>query len=94
MVRHTTEIIEKVHEVLRLTQVPVITADQPVYAIGKKIQWLYPDKYGEDKLLMLLGPLHIEVVFLHTNGDWLECSGWVDIIVKSQVNTPGRAEAL
>ena len=69
MVRHTMEIIDKVHEVLRLTQVPV-------------------------KLLMLLGPLHIEMAFLNTIGDWLECSGWVDIIVKSEVNTPGRAEAL
>ena len=91
MVCHTMEIIEKAHED---HEVPVIVADQPVYAIGKKIQWLYLDKYGEDKLLMLLGPLHIEMAFLNTIGDWLECSGWVDIIVKSEVNTLGRAEAL
>ena len=58
------------------------------------MQWLYPNEYGEDKILMLMGPLHIEMAFLNAIGNWLESSGWVDIIIKSEINTPGRADAL
>jgi hypothetical protein len=94
MVRHTIDIISKVYEKLRLDQVPIITSDQPVYAISKQVQWLYPEKYGEDKYLMMMGPLHIEMAFAAAIGDWLESSGWVEIIIKSEINTPGRADSL
>ena len=40
MVRHTTYIIDQVHKKLKLDQPLVITADQPVYAIGKQVQCL------------------------------------------------------
>ena len=43
---------------------------------------------------MMIGPLHIEMAFLNAIGDWLESSGWVEIIIKSEINTPGRADAL
>ncbi len=52
-------------------QVSVITGDQPVYAIGKQVQWHYPDLYGEDKLVMMMGSLHIEMNFLGAIVDWL-----------------------
>ena len=54
------------------SQVPIVTGDQPVYAIGKQVQWLYPSEYGEDKLLLMMGPLHIEIAFLNATGDWLK----------------------
>ena len=28
-------------------QIPVLTVDQPLYAIAKRIQWKWPDEYGE-----------------------------------------------
>ena len=43
---------------------------------------------------MMMGPLHIEMAFLNAIGDWLKSSGWVEIIIKSEINTPGRADAL
>ncbi len=49
--------------------------------ISKQVQWLYPDLYGEDKLLMMIGALHIEMCFLSTIGDWLDGSGWVELLV-------------
>ena len=58
------------------------------------MQWLYPELYGEDKLLMMMGALHIEMCFRSTIGDWLDGSGWVKISVKSNINTPGRAESM
>ena len=38
MVTHTMDIIDKVHKKLKLDQPLVITADQPVYIIGKQVQ--------------------------------------------------------
>jgi hypothetical protein len=32
--------------------------------------------------------------FLATIGDWLDGSGWVEILVKADINTPGRAESM
>ena len=93
MVRHTMDIIKEVHRTLHLNQPLVITADQPVYALGKKVQWLYPDMYGEDKVLMMMGPLHIEMAFLSLIGDWLESSGWVEALVKSSISTSGKADS-
>ena len=93
MVRHTMDIIKSILLGLNSNQAPVITADQPVYALGKQVQWMYPAIYGEDNLLMMLGTLHIEMAFLDAIGDWLEGSGWTEILVKAQINSPGRAES-
>ena len=43
MVRRTID-IDQVHKKLKLGQPLVITADQPIYTIGKQVQWLYPDE--------------------------------------------------
>ena len=43
MVRRTID-IDQVHKKLNLGQPLVITADQPIYTIGKQVQWLYPDE--------------------------------------------------
>ena len=71
VVRHTMKIVNLVLEEVNSGQVSVITGDQPVYAIGKQVQWHYPDLYGEDKLVMMMGSLHIEMNFLGAIGDWL-----------------------
>lgn len=64
VVRHTMDIVASATKKLNPTQTPVWTGDQPVYAIGKQIQWLYPDNYGEDKLVLMLGKT---VTFTKTN---------------------------
>lgn len=57
VVRHTMDIVISTTRKINPTQTPVWTGDQPVYAIAKQIQWLYPDKYGEDKIVVMLGNL-------------------------------------
>jgi hypothetical protein len=94
VVRHTMNIVNLVLQEVNPGQVSVLTGDQPVYAIGKQVQWHYPDNYGEDKLVMMMGSLHIEMNFLSAIGDWLEGSGWVELLTKSSINTPGRAESM
>lgn len=79
---------------LHFLQVPVIVCDQPLYALCKQIQWLDPEKYGEDKMFVLMGALHIEMASMRVLGDWLDGSGWASAIAKSNITTTGRAEAL
>ena len=72
MARHTMKIVNTVLQELNPGQVTVLTGDQPVYAISKQVQWHYPEIYGEDKLVTMMGSLHIEMNFLAAIGDWLE----------------------
>ena len=46
-------------------QFPVLTVDQPLYAIAKEIQWSWPSTYGEEKYVVLMGGLHIEIALLN-----------------------------
>ena len=41
-VRHFSKIIAKLTKELNPDQVPIITADRPVYALGRQVQLLYP----------------------------------------------------
>ena len=43
---------------------------------------------------MMMGPLHIEMATSSMIGDWLEGSGWIEMLTKSGMQTPGRAESL
>ena len=94
MVKHGMNLIQKATEHVNHGQVPVITVDQPLYAITKKIQWTWPFKYGEGKFVVMLGGLHIEMSLLRLIGDWLDGSGWAEAITAANVTTEGRVDAL
>jgi hypothetical protein len=68
MIRHSMDVIKRAVEHVNPGQVPVITVDQPLFAIAKIIQWNWPESYGEDKFVVLLGGLHIEMAALATLG--------------------------
>ena len=72
------------------TQVEMITTDQPVYALGKHVQWLYPDEFGD--VFRMLGPLHIEMLILNSLGNWPEDSGWCDVYKRSGITTSGKVD--
>ena len=57
-------------------QTPVIAAHQPIYAVAKQIQWYWPEKYGEDKFVIMFGGLHIEMAALKSIGTLLQNSGF------------------
>ena len=75
-------------------QTPVLTFDQLLYALAKQIQWKWPEKYGEDKFVLMLGGLHIEMAALKTIGDWLQGSRWVQALVQADIATVGTADSL
>ena len=78
---------------LNPAQVPVITLDQPLYAIAKKIQWNWPENYGENQFVIVLGGLHIEMAGLKVIGDWLEDIVWVEALVQAKVASAGTADS-
>jgi hypothetical protein len=91
MVNHCLKVICKLTAHLNPSQPAVVTADQPVYALAKQTQWLYPEKFSS--VMVMLGPLHIEMAYMKAIGNWLDESGWTDVFTKAQISTPGRIES-
>ena len=70
---------------LNLNQVPVVTFDQPLYALAKLIQWHWPNKFKENKFVVIKGGLHIEMVALRMIGR-------LGTVVNAGVPTSGIAD--
>ena len=62
--KHSMDVVRKVVQHLNTGQTPVVTFDQPLYAIVKQIQWKWSEMYGEDKFVVVFGGLHIEIAAL------------------------------
>ena len=86
---HCTKTNQEATQLLNPGQKPVLTMDQPLYAIGKQIQWKFPDVYVEDKYVMMLGRLHIEKAGLKMFGDLFDGPGWTNAIAQAEVTTTG-----
>ena len=93
MIRHSIDVTRQVIGHLNPYQTPVLTFDQPLYALAKQIQWKWPQNYGEDQFLAMLGGLHIEMAYQKTIGDWLQGSGWVSAIEQAGIASSGTAES-
>ena len=61
MVKHGLDIIKMVTQYLNPGQLPVLTFQEPIFALAKYIQWSRPTEYGEDNFLVMFGRLHIEM---------------------------------
>ena len=73
-------------------QIPVICADQPLYALAKQIKWHWPQKYGEDKFVLMFGELHIEIAAFSSIGNLLKGSGWTSVLTDESVASSVTAE--
>eukprot|EP00794_Sanderia_malayensis_P001933 gene1933-2197_t len=61
MIRHSMNVTKMAVQHLNQGQVPVITYDQPLFALVKSIQWQWPDTYGEQKFVIVLDDSLIKV---------------------------------
>ena len=68
-------------------QTPVDVSDQPVYALTKEIQWMYPQQFWN--YFPLMGALHMEQTFLACHGQWIEGSGLHEILSASKFTLIG-----
>ena len=64
MILHSMNMVKKTVNQLNPGQVPVLTMDQPLYAIAKQIQWNWPETHGEAHIVIMFGGLHIEMNLL------------------------------
>ena len=92
-VRHVMDKIRDAVRLLNPGQVPVITADQPIYATAKQIQWQWPEDYGESHVLIMFGGLHIEMAALRSLGSLLEDSGWTGALTEAGVASSGTVDS-
>ena len=92
-VRHVMDKVKETLTYLNPDQIPVITADQPIYAVLKQIQWQWPEHYGESKFVIMFGGLHIEMAALKSIGTLLQSSGWTSAIVEADIASSGTAES-
>jgi len=58
MLRHSMDVISSSVRVLNGDQTPIIAVDQPLFALCKLIQWNWPQKYGEEKFIIMFGAFH------------------------------------
>lgn len=93
MVSHGMNVIQHVTQYLNPGQIPIITLDQPLYAIAKYCQWKWPVSRGEKMYVVMLGGLHIEMALWNICGDLLEDSGWTTVIADSGVASAGTADS-
>ena len=87
-------VMDRIRDTVRLLnpgQIPVITADQPIFATAKQIQWQWPETYGEDKFVIMFGGLHIEMNALKSLGSLLQDSGWTAALTEAGVASFGTA---
>ena len=52
-----------------------MAVDQPLFALAKYVQWMWPQTFGEDKFVIMFGGLHIEMCIWDTIGAFLDSSG-------------------
>ena len=93
MIRHSMDVVKNAVEHVNPGQTPVVTLDQPLFALAKQIQWKWPEKYGEDKMVVMFGGLHIVMAALKMLGDWLRGSCCVQALVQAEIATAGTADS-
>ena len=65
-----------------------------LYAICKQLQLQHKETLGEDKLILKIGDLHVEMLIISILAVLLNCSGWAEALSDARITTPGRAEGL
>ena len=93
MIQHRMDVIKGAVHFLNNNQTPVMACDQPLYAIAKQIQWNLKTDYGEDKFVIMMGSLHIEMAGLKMLGNWLEDIGWCSALTEANIASPGVAQS-
>ena len=69
MIRHGMNVVNDLVQHLNPGQTPVIAMDQPLSALAKLIQWNMPETHGEDRYVVMLGGLHVEMAAFKVLGE-------------------------
>ena len=55
VIKPSIMLIAKATDFFNPGQIPVITFDQPLYAINEKIQWNFTSQYEQERFVIMLG---------------------------------------
>ena len=94
MIQHSMTIVKEGVAYVNHNQTPVITMDYPLFIIVKQIQWEKADLYGEEKYVVMMGGLHLEMASLKMVGHRLDKSGWDSALVQANIITRRRADGI
>ena len=94
LVKHVIDRTSEIVQDLNRSQVLFITADQPIYAVCKRLQWYNPSTYGLKKVFFILGGLHLEHVMESVLGDYFNGSDVTDILRSAKVSSTTDASFL
>ena len=92
-IKHAMNKIKENTHYLNADQIPVVTADQPLFALAKQIRWQWPEFYGEDKFIIMFGGLHIEMAAFKAIDGLLKDSGWTTALTEAGIASSGTAES-
>ena len=65
---HSMTIVANATNCVNPGQTPVLSVDQPLFALAKQIQWNWLENFGEHRFVLVLGSLHLEMAALRTLG--------------------------
>ena len=91
MVKHGMTIVHDTTTFCNPGQIPVMTVDQPLFALAKQVQW--PGYLGENKFIVLLGSLHIEIALWRMIGDLLADLGWTTVFTEAEIASAGTSDS-
>ena len=94
MIKHGTDVVKQATNLLNPGQIPVITFDQPLFALAKLVQWHFPATHGEGQYVAMLGGLHTEMALWNVLGDLLEGSGWTSALSEAEVYSARTAQSM
>ena len=94
MVKHGMIIQQQATAFLNPGQIPVTFFDQQLYAVAKYVQWAWPETHGEEKHVVMIGGLHMEMALWSTLGDLLEGSGLTTALIDGGVTSSGVVNSI
>ena len=68
MIKHGMNVLKKITAYFNPSQTPVMAFNQPLFALEKYAQWVWPQSLGEERFTVMLGGLHIEMAIWSTIG--------------------------
>ena len=86
---HCMNVISSTISSLNPGQIPVDTANQPIFALTKELMIRFPDKLGPNKYFCLFGSLHIETSLLIICGRVIKGSGLDEFIYTCSLSIVG-----
>ena len=93
MIHHVIEMVKCSLHRANPDQVPITALDQLRFAFAKQIQWNWPAIYSEEKYVIMLGDLLIEMATFKILGDLLDKIRWTSAMVATEMASGDTADS-